>query len=235
MRAGDVMTTNDISPAGRRWCILQTAAAKTLPLMAALRGEGVDAWTPSRTVKRDAPGNRRRLALGQRKVMVEVTVPMLACWVFAPEHDLADLWRLSDQQQGPCPPFTVFSVAQRAALVRDAAVTGLREAETEALAAITVEREAETRAAAHRARAERLGTLRARRAALRRETKALANGQEVTVDGMPALERLVGKVVEGKGTSAVIHFGGALTMTIEAWRLRDNPVRTDAALSGAAA
>ncbi|MEH3121998.1 MAG: hypothetical protein PGN16_08470 [Sphingomonas phyllosphaerae] len=226
---------NDGAAKAVRWCILQTTASKTLALAAALRGEGIAAWTPSRTVKRDAPGNRRRLALGQRKVMVEVTVPMLANWVFAPEDDLADLWRLSDQQQGPCPPFTVFSVAQRAALVRDAAVTGLREAEAEALAAITAEREAETRAAAHRARAERLGTLRARRAALRRETKALDGGQEVTVDGMPALEGLVGKVVEGKGTSAVIHFGGALTMTIEAWRLRDNPVRSETALTGTAA
>ncbi|MDR6789559.1 hypothetical protein J2Y58_002932 [Sphingomonas sp. BE138] len=229
------MITNDGHRAGRRWCILQTTAAKTLPLMAALRGEGIDAWTPSRTVKRDAPGNRRRLALGQRKVMVEVTVPILPCWVFAPERDMDDLWRLADQPEGRHPRFSVFTGARGAALVRDTAVAGLRQAEADALAAITAERAAETRAAAQRARAERLGTLRARRAALRRETKALAGGQEVTVDGMPALDGLVGKVVEGRGTSAVIHFGGALTMTIEAWRVRPNPVRTEAALTGTAA
>ncbi len=231
------MTTNESSRAGRRWCMLQTTAAKTLPLMAALRGEGVDAWTPSRTVKRDAPGNRRRLHMGQRKVMIEATVPILPGWVFAREADLDDLWRLSDQREGPCPRFSVFTGARGAALVRDTAVTGLRQAEADALAAIEAERAAETRAAAHRARAERLGTERARRAALRRERKALVSGQEVVVDGMQALNGLVGKVVEGRGNgaSAVIDFGGALKMTIEAWRVRPNPVRDEAALLGTAA
>jgi hypothetical protein len=42
----------------------------------------------------------------------------------------------------------------------------------------------------------------------------------VTIDDMPALAGVVGQVVEGQGTSALIRFGGVLTITVESWRIR---------------
>lgn len=220
---------------GDRWCILRTAGPRTLQLMKALTGAGFEAWTPSRTVKRDAPGKRRRIVMGQTRLMVEVTMPILPGFVFARASRLNDLFRLSETIDSPLPRFRVFTHAGRAPEIRDADVTGLRVAEADALAAITAKREAEGRAAARRERAERLGTERARRRALRQETKTLASGDDVTVADMPALAGLIGRVVEGRGTSAVIHFGGSLIMTVEAWRVQPHHVSTASAITGAAA
>lgn len=205
------------------WCILTTSSGRTLPLARSLTDAGFDVWTPIRTVKRPAPGNRRRYVLGQRRVMVEVTLPILPGFVFARLSQLDDLYRASSLPFGPHPTFSILSLADRVPAVSDRQVAGLREAEASALQAIIAERDAETREDARRVRAEMLTTERARRKALRREIKELAAGEQVTVDGAPMLAGMIGTIVRGRGTSAVIHFGGSLTMEVEAWRV--HPVR----------
>lgn len=209
-----------------RWCILCTSASKTLALAASLAGARLEVWTPKRTVKREAPGNRRRLALGQRKVMIEVDAPIIPGFVFARAPQRGELLRISAMPFSPHPGFTVLQLGGRVPLVGDGQVEGLRAAEAEALAAIAAERDEDRRKAERRARAERLGTERAKRKALRQESKALARGEQVMVDDVPALAGMVGHILEGRGTSAVVHFGGSLTMTVEAWRVRPVDVQT---------
>lgn len=220
---------------GVRWCILWTRAAHTLRLADTLASSGIAAWTPRRIIKRDAPGHRRRLALGQRRVTIEVSLPIVPGLVFASGDRIDDLFRILDDPMSEHASFRVFHIADRVPLVSGASIVGLRAAEAEALNAINRERDAETRKAANEERIERLGTERARRKALRRESRTLEPDTDVTIDDMPALAGIVGKVVEGQGASAVIHFGGSLTMTVEAWRVRPYRVEIDAALTGAAA
>jgi len=221
--------------AERDWCILRTSSVRTLKLAETLVDSGIDAWTPRRTVKRDAPGNRRRLAMGQRKVMVEVDMPIIPGFVFARAAMLDDIIRASALPFGPHPSFSLLQVGDRVPLVGERQIAGLRAAEELATIAITSEREAEGRDEARRARAVRLGSERARRKALRQEQKALAAGDQVTIDDMPALAGMIGTVIEGRGTSAVIHFGGALTMEVEAWRVHPSCVQSGNTLSRAAA
>lgn len=211
---------------GNEWCILRVASARTLKLAETLRAVGIDAWSPRRTIKRDAPGKRRRIALKQPKLMLEIDLPIIPGFVFACADRLDDIIRASATPFGPHPSFSLLQVGDRVPLVGEPQIAGLVAAEAEATAAITEERLAEGREEERRARATRLGTERARRKALRQEVKALSAGQQVTVDDMPALAGVVGTVVRGWGTSALIHFGGALTMEVEAWRVRPSGVHS---------
>jgi hypothetical protein len=217
------------------WCILWTRAPHTLALATSLNENGIEAWAPSRTVQRDAPGARRRLHLGQPRVTVEVSLPILPRFVFAAADRLGDLFLLSEAAFSDHPAFRVFHGPDGAPIVSEGDLRPLRDAEAVALAEITAARDADTREAARQERAKRLGTERARRKALSRERRDLARGADVTVDDMPALAGMVGQVVQGQGTTAVIHFGGSLTMTVEAWRVRPVELLTDPALTGTAA
>lgn len=209
---------------GNEWCILRVASARTLKLAETLRAAGIDAWSPRRTIKRDAPGKRRRIALKQPKLMLEIDMPIIPGFVFACADRLDDIIRAGALPFGPHPSFSLLQVGDRVPLVGERQIAGLVAAEAEATAAIAEERLAEGREQERRARATRLGTERARRKALRQEVKALTVGQQVTVDDMPALAGVVGTVVRGWGTSALIHFGGSLTMEVEAWRVRPSAV-----------
>jgi hypothetical protein len=220
---------------GNGWCILRTGSAATLRLAATLTEAGIEAWTPRRTVKRDAPGKRRRLAMGQRRLLIEVELAILPGFVFARADRLLDIIRAGALTYGPHPRFTLLQVGDRVPVVGEAQVAGLRQAEDDAVAAIEGERQAEQRADERRARAERLGTERARRKALRQERRQFDQGEQVTVDDMPALSGMVGTVIEGRGTSARIHFGGALTMEVEAWRVRPSGVQSGNTLTRDAA
>lgn len=202
-----------------RWCIARTSAAQTLRLAETLAAAGVVAWTPRRTVKRPAPGARRRYVTGQRRVMIEVTHPIMPGIVFVRGDFLDDLVAIAALTFGPHPAFSILQLGPRAAAVRDHQLQGLRSAEADADAAIAVEREAETREAARLERAERFRTERARLKALRRERKHLPPAMAVTVAHMPALEGLEGRIVSSDGTKAVVNFGGAVDWVIEAWRL----------------
>jgi hypothetical protein len=227
------MTANNLETQG--WCILRTSGPKTLPLARSLVAANIEAWTPTRTIKRPRPGQRRQLVLGLRREMVEVSVAILPSFVFVRARYLDDLFRIGALPLSPHPSFSIFHDRERVPVVTDASVSGLRDAESEAAAAIQEERDEETRKAARQERANRLGSERARLKALRSERKVLTPRTDVTVDDMPALAGIVGTIVEGHGTSAEIHFGGSLTMTVEAWRVRPYRVGTDAALTGAAA
>lgn len=201
------------------WCILQTAGGRTLPLARSLTAAGVEVWTPVRTIRRPAPGQRRRLVMGQRRKMIEVDVAILPGFVFARASALSDLVRISFDEGSRHPAFTVFQVAGRAPLVGDTSVAGLRAEEAAAAVAAQALRDADTRDEARRLRAERMRTERARRAALRRERRDFADGARVEVEEMPAMDGLVGKVIASTGTVVTIDFGGAFPMQVEAWRV----------------
>lgn len=202
-----------------RWCIARTSSAQTLRLAATLADAGVVAWTPRRTVKRAAPGARRRYVTGQRRVLIEVTQPIIPGIVFVRGDFLDDLVAIAALTFGLYPAFTILQFGPRAATVRDRQLQGLRSAQDDADQAIAAEREAETRAAARLERAERFRTERARLKALKRERKDLPPATKVTVAEMPALDGMEGAVVSSDGKSAIVNFGGAVDWHIEAWRL----------------
>lgn len=211
------------------WCVLSTTGGRTLPLARSLAAAGLEVWTPTRTIRRPAPGQRRRLHMGQRRKMIEVDVAILPGFVFARVAHLADLAALSHDPACRHPAFTVFQLGGRAPMVSDASVTGLREEEARAATFAQSLRDADTREEARRRRAEFMRTEKARRAALRRERREFTIGQSVEVGDMPSMAGMVGRVTASNGTSAMIDFGGAFPMKVEAWRV------IPSALSGEAA
>lgn len=217
------------------WCIVRTSGGRTLSLAQSLIEAGIEAWSPRRIIKRPAPGQRRALVMGRRRVMVEVAVPILPTFVFVRACHLDALAVAAAMPISPHPAFTLFSFAGRVPLVSELSVAGLRVAEQDAETAIQAERDAETKEAARRARAETLRSERARSKALRAERKTFEIGAEVTVTGVPALAGMSGRVVQSAGTAAVIDFGGTLTMRVEAWRVLPVALQGGAALAGAAA
>jgi hypothetical protein len=211
------------------WCILSTSGGRTLPLARSLADAGLEVWAPKRTIRRPAPGQRRRLVMGQRRKMIEVDVAILPGFVFARAVHLDDLAAIAHDPAIRHPAFTVFQLGGRVPMVSDASVAGLREEEARAAELIQSVREADTREEARRARAEQMKTERARRAALRRERRDFAIGTKVEITEMPSMAGMVGRVVSSNGTTATINFGGAFPMQVEAWRV------IPSALSGEAA
>lgn len=224
-----------MTSADNQWCILRTSAARTLRLAAALNGQAIAAWTPMRTVSRPAPGQRHRLAMGRRRDMVEVVVPILPGFVFAAAAQLDDVARVGAVPFGPCPGFSILQIGDRVPFIGEASIAGLRAAEAEAEAAIQAERDAAGREALRQQRAEMLRTERAKQKALRAERRDFPVGARVTVDGAAAFAGAEGVVVHGQGTTAVIAFGGSLTMRVEAWRVRPTALCTQPAGNGTAA
>ncbi|MDB5733177.1 MAG: hypothetical protein JWQ03_3072 [Variovorax sp.] len=214
------------------WCILRTSGRRTLPLALFLNDAGIEAWSPARVIRRPAPGQRRRLVMGQRRVLIDVRVAVLPSFVFASADRLADIARLASVPQNE---FTIFQFGGSVPVVSDASVTGLRAAEEDYAAQHQALCDAETRAKAQQDRAEMLRTDRARQKALRKVSKPLVSGDAVVVNDMPALSGVIGRVIQGNGTSALIDFGGSLTMTVDAWRLLPVTLREGAALQGTAA
>ena len=211
------------------WCILSTTGGRTPPLARSLAKAGLEVWTPTRTIRRPAPGQRRRLHMGQRRKMVERDLAILPGFVFARAAHLDDLARIALDPASQHPAFIVFQLAGRAPMVSDASITGLRAEEEAAATAIQALRDADTRDEARRQRAEQMRTERARRAALRRERRDFAINDRVEVEEMPSMAGMVGKIVASTGTTATIDFGGAFPMKVEAWRV------IPSALSGEAA
>lgn len=212
---------------GAKWCVLRTPGSKTLSLAEALTGDGLEVWTPRRVIRRPAPGQRRRLVMGQRRRMIEVEVPILSGFVFVREGAEDDLARFALSPGNAHLPFRVMQRCGHAALVSEASVAGLRDAESDAAAETQAERDAETREEARRLRAERLSTERARLKALRRVRKSFATGDRVTVPDVPALAGLEGSITSSNGTTAAINFGGIYSLTVEAWRILPVVLRSD--------
>lgn len=208
-----------------RWCILRVSGAQTLALSRSLNAAGIEAWTPTRTLKRAAPGQRRRLAMGQRRVMVEVDAPVLSTFVFARAEHITALLHATSDPASAHPAFSVFHHAGIVQVVRDNQLAGLRKQEIEDALAIQRLRDADSYEARRRERAASLRTEQARRKALRAERRDFVTGTHVEMVEMPALAGLRGLVVGSDGTSATICFGGKLTMKIEAWRLTPTAVQ----------
>lgn len=217
------------------WCILRTSGGRTVPLARSLAGAGFEVWTPVRTIRRPAPGQGRRLVMGQRRKLIDVDLAILPGFVFARADQLHDLVRAAGAELSPHPSFSVFHQAGRVPLVRDASITGLRAAEEDARELRRAEVEAETREEARRARADRMRTESNRRKMLRRVTKDLPSATEVMVEGMSAFDGLIGIVVEGRGATAVVEFGGSLRIEIEAWQLTPTLLQNGNTQQGVAA
>ncbi|WP_029623282.1 hypothetical protein [Sphingomonas elodea] len=217
------------------WCILRTSGGRTVPLARSLTAAGFEVWTPVRTIRRPAPGQGRRLVMGQRRKLIDVDLAILPGFVFARADQLHDLVRAAGAELSPHPAFSVFHQAGRVPLVRDASITGLRAAEDGARELRRAELEAETREEARRARAERMRTESNRRKALRRVSKDLPSRTEVMVEGMQAFDGLVGIVVEGRGSTAIVEFGGSLRIEIEAWQLTPTLLQNGNTRQGVAA
>ncbi len=227
------MNESQVTTIGR-WCILRTSGPRTLAVAASLVAAGVEAWTPKRTFKRVKPGKLRDEH--GRRFTVEVDAAILPTFVFAREHHLRTLVALWKDPTSALPPFSVFQYGGRFPLVSDMDVAGLRDAEREAAEALEAQRNAETREEAERIRIAALRTAQARmkaqrmaeaerRKALRAERRDFAQGQSVVVDDTPALTGVTGVVVSSDGRTALVDFGGSLTMKIEAWRLAHDPVQ----------
>lgn len=201
------------------WCILSTSGGRTLPLARSLANAGIQVWTPTRTIRRPAPGQRRSLVLGRRRKMIEVDLAILPGFVFARASHLDQLAGLALDLTHQHPVFSIFQMAGRAPLVSDASVDGLRAEEAAAAAAVQGLRDADTREEARRQRADQMRTERARRAALRRERRDFTIGEPVEVEEMPSMAGLVGRVIASSGTMATIDFGGPFPVKVEAWRV----------------
>lgn len=222
--------STDLASAGSnlRWCILRTSGPRTLALADSLTKAGFEAWSPRKTLRRAKAGVKRR-ADGTRP-MVEVDAAILPTFVFARARDVQTLAQVACADITPHPPFSIFRHGGRYPEIADGSVRGLQEAEREATATIEAIRAAETREEAERIRKAAMKTererLRAmqiseakRRKALRNERGTFDDGQHVTVEDMPSFIGVTGIVQSSDGKSAVVVFGGMLTVTVEAWQL----------------
>lgn len=213
------MTSTRAADPAKLWCILSTSGGKTLALARSLAADGIEAWTPVRTVRRPAPGQRRALVLGLRRKMIEADVAILPGFVFARAVHLDDLARASIDPALPHGVFDVFQFAGRVPMIGDVSIAGLREEEDRAAAFLQSLRDADSLSEARWLRAEFMRTEKARRAAMRRERRDFAIGEHVEVMDMPSMAGMVGIVMKSNGTSALIDFGGRFPMHVEAWRI----------------
>ncbi|MEO7469814.1 MAG: hypothetical protein ABIV36_22625 [Sphingobium limneticum] len=159
--------------------------------------------------------------------MIEVAAAILSGFVFVREGAEDDLVRFARSPANSHLPFTVMQRCGHAALVSEASVAGLRDAENSADNQTQAERDAETREEARRLRVERLGSEKARIKALRQVRRSFAPGDRVTVQDFHALAGLEGEITKSNGTTAEIDFGGVYSMTVEAWRILPVVLRTD--------
>lgn len=199
---------NDVA----EWCILRTSGGRTIALAKSLEDAGFVVWTPVSTT-------RRSVRRGVHRVMIERTAPIAPTFVFAAAEHLHDLAREARRPFSRHPSFSVFQRAGRAPLIGEASIAGMRDEEAGARASIFAERERVAGEERRRERAAAHRTEQQRRKALRAERRELPAGLQVIIDAMPAMAGLAGTVVECDGTSALVAFGGALVMKIEAWQL----------------
>lgn len=212
-----------------QWCILRMAGPRTLALAHSLGRAGFTVWAPVKTIMRPIPGQRRNLALGKRRAMREVNVPILPGFAFVAAGEIAGIGSVALDPLSPHHPFSVLQVAGRAPVIGEKSLSGLREAEGRAAEIMDEMRNAQSRQEARKLRAERMRTDRARRKALRSERRDFAIGEEVTVTDMPAMQGMVGSIVESNGRSAKVCFGGTIEFEVEAWQLVPNALWESAA------
>jgi hypothetical protein len=97
-----------------KWVILRCATRQTLRLAEAVRGEGVEAWTPTEVSRPKIPKRRARITLCE---------PILPRFVFADASCLLELLSMSHR---PLAGFSVLCDGSRYAVVKDKALDPLR-------------------------------------------------------------------------------------------------------------
>lgn len=207
---------------GDRWCILRTSGPRTVPLARALADAGFAAWTPTET--------RRVKTAGK---LIDRDQPIMPTFVFASDAHVVDLLIAAQDPRCRFPAFSMFRRGDRVPLIGGGEMRALQEAEELARARHSdalAEEMAEVR------RQDRIAELKraaARRKALRAQPlEPMRIGTWIEVKDTPALAGLAGQIVEDRGNSAVVCFGGSLRMQIEAWQLI--PVGVIAATADAA-
>ena len=105
------------------WCILRTAAARTLPLAKALEDDGIKVWTPTANVVTRAKKSRKP------KIKPLALMPT---FVFADYEILPLLLHAAIDPALPYPSFSLFKHDNAFPRVPDAALNGLREHEAKA-------------------------------------------------------------------------------------------------------
>lgn len=212
-----------------RWCILRTSPGRTLALATSLATAGFDVWTPTKV-------NRRTLAPGRKNERrIDIASPILPGFAFARAAHLTDLAVVAADDRLIHPPFSVFRHAGRIPLVADRDVRGLQDAERAATVALQSIHDAETREEAERIRIAAIKSENARvratraaeherRQALRSERRSIQVGTAVVLADAPSFAGMTGVVESTDGRTAVIAFGGALTMTVEAWQVSPTAV-----------
>lgn len=191
-----------------KWAILRTAGQRTLPLWRSLNAAGIEAWTPV------AP------KLSVRSGGERVEQAIVPTFVFANDRHTEELLALSRDPVSRHPAFSLFRRSNRIPLIGAAGMAGLRDAEATAEQSYADEVEQRTREERRLERIAQMHRDRARLKALRSQPLGtIGIGTWVEVDEMPALAGLRGQIVEERGNAAVVAFGGALRMEIEAWRM----------------
>ena len=109
------------------WIVLRTAGRSTLRLAETLAADGFEVWTPKRSVKVRKP---------RWNVHRDVTLPLMASFVFAADRHLEELLEMANREAAPRrgwrpahPPFSVFHHFDRVPLVADADLRPLRDLE----------------------------------------------------------------------------------------------------------
>jgi len=211
--------STDLASAGSnlRWCILRTSGARTLALAESLANAGIDAWTPAATAS-------RLVRRGATMVKAERTAAILPTFVFVRSPHLPALADILADPWHRHPAFSLFRYQGRYPLVGEASIASLRAAEQEAIEALQLERDAADREQRRLERIANLRTEQARRKALRQVRREFLDGARVEVAEMTPLAGLTGVVQSSDGRTAIVDFGGALVMKIEAWRLSPRDV-----------
>jgi len=105
------------------WVVVRMAGPRTLAVVASLQAAGISAWTPMLTATRRRPrSNEKR----------QVVVPLAATFAFAPAEALDRLLAIGRADVRDHPPFSLLRHDGRVVRLRDAQLTGLRNAEERA-------------------------------------------------------------------------------------------------------
>jgi hypothetical protein len=105
--------------AANKWCILRTAAPRTLLLARSLADAGFNVWTPEKIEKRQGRGRDRR-KVEERALAITPT------FVFARGDRAMELVYASRAPVSPHPPFSVLRHRGSVPLIRDASLFPLR-------------------------------------------------------------------------------------------------------------
>jgi len=166
------------------WCILRTAAPRTVSLAATLNKRGYVAWTP--TLQRERKHVHRDAEM--------ITMPMTPTFVFVDGRAARDMLAMAMRTEVGMPQFSVMRWCGRVPLIDDRELDALRSQER-----------------------------RARDAEGKRGRTRFEVGARVHVIEGPATG-LSGRIVESKGTHALVAFGGGFQMRVASWLLLETNV-----------